>query len=138
MKKKGIIILSVSIVLVVLVLCAIFITKSRRESNSQTDKITVTVYELGTDKKIKTIEIVEPEEINKVKGYIKEIRPFKAYEREDIALLNNVEVRYNDDISIGIALSVKNHCYYSNKKENISSMLYLPDELYEWVEDIAE
>ena len=27
---------------------------------------------------------------------------------------------------------------YSNKKENISSMLYLPDELYEWVEDIAE
>lgn len=138
MKKKGIIILSVSIVMVALVLCAIFITKSRSKSNSQTDKITVTVYERGTDKKVKIIEIVAPEEINKVKGYIKKIRPLKAHEREDIALLSNVEIRYNDDILVGIDLSINNHCYYSNRKENISSTLYLPDELYEWAKEIAE
>ena len=135
--KKGII-LSVSIVVVLMVVAMLFTVDFTQASKSETDIIKVTVYEVGTNKKLKSIVIVSPEEIKKVTRYINKVKPLKPEETVNKALLQNVEIQYNDHITIGFQLDDPYLCTYSNTEKGICKMSHLPKELYNWAQEVTK
>lgn len=100
--------------------------------------VSITLYETGTDIQIKTIKIDDVNDIKELSSFITELEPLSDREMVKLALLQEVNIKYNDSISIGIQLNEKGYCYYINKDENISSLAKMPQGLYEWVEEKLE
>lgn len=130
MKKINVVLILI-IIVIVLIFC-IFLIKNNNSKN-----VIITQYEAGTDTELKRIVINSNSEndINKLNGYIEELAPLTNSEMVDLTLLNEIEIKYTNSISIRIQLGEKDYCYYINKEKNISSLSKLPNGLYEWVEN---
>ena len=136
MKKIYILIV---IVISVLMLSGIFLktNSSKNKTNSlnqSSNNINIIQYKAGTSFELKNINIENDHDIKELSKYVEKLKPLTASEMVKLALLKEIEIKYNDYITIEIQLEQKSYCYYTNTKENISSLSKIPKGLYEWVE----
>lgn len=131
MKKKNIII--ISIVAIILIISTLLILNPFKSNSPH--KVTITQYKIGTDKVIKTITIDKESDIEELEKYIKNLKPLEPYEYVDLALAQEIDIQYDDNITIGIQLAINSHCYYIDKDKNISSLSHMPKGLYNWIKD---
>lgn len=126
MKNKNIVlILIAALILIISVILLIIFTTNKSSIN-------IKQYETGSIFYFKNININND---NVIKKYVKQLKPLSDSEMVDLMLLKDIEIEYNDDLTIIIQLEEKNYCYYINKKENISSLSKMPKGLYEWVKE---
>lgn len=126
MKKKGFLIL---ILFLGIILIGSGCTKK------STDKVVINKYQQGQDTLIKTVTIDSEKDIQELSKYVDEIKSLEGNEIVSLALAKEIEVLYNDSITIHIQTGQENYCLYINKDEDIASLAHMPDGLYEWVQD---
>ena len=134
--KKAIFFISLSVILIIIDIFLIFGNKSKKENKEvKTDDkyITITQYKFGTDKIIKKIKITTKEDIKKLNNYKKELKPLEELERVAISIPQEINIKYDDNVLVGISLSEKNYCYYEHQKEKISDLSHIPKGLYDFV-----
>lgn len=100
-----------------------------------TDEAIITEYKIGSDTKIKELVVDSNKDITSLTKYVSKIKALKKKDRVNLSLAKEVDVKFNDSISIYIQLSEKNYCYYTNKDKDISSLAKMPDGLYDWLVD---
>lgn len=85
-----------------------------------------------------TTKVTDKSDIKKLNNYLNKINlvltllPNKE-EQLKLALLEDVKIQYNDSVIISIQLGEENYCHYKNKEKNISSIVVMPEGLYQWV-----
>ena len=136
---KKIIFLIVIVILVLILGVGILLknNSSKNKTNSlnqSSNNISIIQYKAGTPFELKNINIENDNDIKELSKYVEKLKPLTSSEMVDLALLKEIEIKYNDYITIGIQLEEKSYCYYTNTKENISSLSKIPKGLYEWVE----
>ena len=142
MKNKNIFLI---IVLIILILIAgiIYINNSNKEDgNNETynlenlpSSIKIIQYEPGRDVILKEISIDSKEDIEILSGYVRKVKKLSPNEIVNLDLLREIVIEYNEYITIGVQLGEEEYCYYTNTKENISTLSKMPKGLYEWVEE---
>ena len=131
MKKKNLFL----ILIVIFILIIIGILLKNNSSDKPSNDISITQYKFGTFSKLKSINIENDNDKRKLSKYVEKLKPLSTSEMVDLALANEIEIKYDDYITIGIQLGEKGYCYYTNTKENIDGLSKMPKGLYEWVED---
>ena len=134
--KKAIFFISLSIILIIIDIFLIFGNKDKKEQKKEktnSNYITIRQYKLGTDEIIKELKIRNKDDIKELNEYKKDLKPLEVMERVNLAIAQEIDIVYDENISVGISLSEKSYCYYINKKENISSLSHMPKGLYEFV-----
>lgn len=131
MKKKNVFLILIAIFILIIV----GILLKNNNSNKSSDNISITQYETGTFSKLKNINIENDNDKKKLSKYVEKLKPLATSEMVSLALANEIEIKYNDYITIGIQLGEKSYCYYTNTKENIDGLSKMPKGLYEWVEE---
>ena len=134
MEKKNIIVVGI-IILVLMVVLVISYKNNDNKLSNNLNNITIIRYKLGTDKVIKKIKITSMEDKEKLEKWAKKLNPLTPKEMVDLALANEVEIKYGDYITIGIQLSEKDYCYYTNHDRNISELSKMPKGLSNWLEE---
>ena len=136
MNKNQELIRNIFVVIIILIsLITIFIFQN---NNITTTKSTITQYDYtkyvgGGYERIKQINIDNKNDLNKLTNFVRKIKPVE--QQLELALLNEVEIKYNDSITISLQLNEKEYCNYYDTKKNISKLSYIPEGLYEWVEE---
>ncbi|MBE6150787.1 MAG: hypothetical protein E7162_03090 [Firmicutes bacterium] len=139
MKKKDIFIIIGSIIataILSLLIVPSFLDKE--ELFNLPNEVSVKHYEAGTDTLIKEVKVSSKEEIKELSKYVSKLKPLSEHEMVNLALLKEIEIKYNDSISIGVQLGEDSYCYYTNKDENISSLSKMPKGLVDWIKDNLE
>lgn len=134
--KKAIFFISLSVLLIILDIFLIFGNKDKKEQKKEktnSNYITIKQYKLGTDEIIKEIKIINKDDIKVLNTLKKDLKPLEDYERVNLALAQEINIVYDENISVGITLSEKGYCYYINKKKKISSLSHMPKGLYEFI-----
>ena len=98
-------------------------------------EVIVKQYEAGTDNLIKEVKINDVEKIKELSNYVSKLKPLEEHEMVNLALLQEIDIIYNDSISIGFQLDNEWYCYYKNTDENISSLSHMPKGLLDWAKD---
>ena len=137
MKKRNKFLIIVGVIMLLTIICVAFkYINSKNDFLNYTSNNTVIMqYKPGTESLVNKINIQEEDDITELKEYIKKIKPLNDSNMVQLALLNEIEIQYNDYVSIYIQLGERDYCYYINSKENISSLAMMPKGLYEWVEN---
>jgi hypothetical protein len=135
MNKKSIIIMSIVFILLVICLAVLFLLK---KDNNLSKKVIIKQYKAGTSELVKEVVIDSKDEIEELSKYVSKLKPLAEHEMVNLALLQEIEIIYDDSISIGVQLEEKGYCYYINKDENISSLSKMPKGLINWIKDNLE
>ena len=136
MKKKDIFIIIGSIIataILSLLMVPSFLDKE--ELINLPNEVSVKQYDAGTDTLIKEVKVNSKEEIKELSNYVSRLKPLSEHEMVNLALIKEIEIKYNDSISIGVQLGNDRYCYYTNKDENISSLSRMPKGLINWIND---
>ena len=139
MKKKDIFIIIGSIIataILSLLMVPSFLDKE--ELINLPNEVSVKQYDAGTDTLIKEVKVNSKEEIKELSNYVSRLKPLSEHEMVNLALIKEIEIKYNDSISIGVQLGNDRYCYYTNKDENISSLSRMPKGLINWINDNLE
>ena len=137
MKKKNIFLIVIVVLVLIIsdILLKNYNSKNKTNSlSSSSNNISIIQYKTRTPFELKNINIENDNDIKELSKYVEKLKPLPASEMVDLALLKEIEIKYSDYITIGIQLEEKDYCYYTNTKENISSLSKMPKGLYEWVE----
>lgn len=128
MKNKKIIIVSV---VVVLLLC-LFVPSliSYFSYDNLPKEVIVYEYDFNNDQDVKEIIITDEKEIKSLSRYVKRLDSARNVDIW-LALLEDVKIKYNDSITIGIQIGEEGYCYYTNNGE--SKLVRMPSGLYKWV-----
>jgi hypothetical protein len=135
MKKKKVFI--ILIVILILIISGVILknSSSTNKMNSSNNNISIIKYKAGTSFKLKKININNDEDIKELSKYVEELKPLSATEMVDLAIMKEIDIQYNDYITISIQLDEESYCYYTNTEENISSLSKMPQGLYKWVKE---
>ena len=139
MKKKDIFIILGSIIataILSLLMVPSFLDKE--ELINLPNEVSIKQYEAGTDTLIKEVSVESKEAIKELSKYVLKLKPLEEHEMVKLALLKEIEIKYNDSILIGVQLGEDSYCYYTNKDENISSLSKMPKGLVDWIKDNLE
>lgn len=98
----------------------------------------ITRYSPGTSTIIQEITIDDEENLDRLKGFVSQIKPLEPEEMVDLALPREIFVEYGDSISINICDGEETYCNYTNKSESIESMAKLPEGMYDWAKGIIK
>lgn len=131
--QKKFVILIVIIFLIIFLGC-LFVPSLFSNSNLP-EEVTIIQYKAGGFEKIKEVKIEDQSKIKKLSKYVNKLKPLSEKEMVRLALLQEIEIIYDDSISIGIQLEEESYCYYINKDENISSLSKMPSGLLKWVKN---
>ncbi len=131
MKKKNVFLILIAIFILII----IGILLKNNSSNKSSNNISITQYKTGTFSKLKNINIENDNDKKKLSKYVEKLKPLTTSEMVSLALAKEIEIQYNDYITIEIQLEEKSYCYYTNTKENIYGLSKMPKGLYEWVEE---
>ena len=93
-------------------------------------------YIVGNVSKIKTVTATSRSDLEKLHSYIKKLKPLEGNEKVKLALLREIEIQYNDYITVGIQLEEQDYCYYSNSKTKVSGICKMSKGLYNLVTEI--
>lgn len=130
--KKSVLLVGIAVLLLIVSVVGLYFNK---DNFVKSDEIIITEYKIGTDTIIKQLSITSKKDINKLTKYVSKIRPLKEKKKVGLSLAREVEIKYNDSITIEIQLSEKNNCNYINKSKEISGVAKIPDGLYDYVVD---
>ncbi len=134
MKNKKILISILIAILIIGAIVAVLIFNHKsKTANIDTEKIEITIYENNGISEKSKIEITSKEEIKEFTDYISKLKPLSSKEMVDLELINDIKIKYNDDITVSMQLGEKEYCYYKNKATNTSSLSKIPNGLYELV-----
>jgi hypothetical protein len=138
MKKNNIFII-LSVVIILLLGC-LFVPSLLDKDKDLNDKhlperVIIKQYEAGTSELIKEVVIDSKDEIEELSKYVSKLKPLSEHEMVNLALLQEIEIIYDDSISIGVQLEEEGYCYYKNTNENISSLSKMPKGLINWIKD---
>ena len=93
-------------------------------------------YEPGTYNEITHVDIASEEDKVKLTGYIKQLKQLSKEEMVDLALYNEIVIKYDDNITVYLTLDPFDYCAFDNQKENIHNKLSrIPDGLRLFVKD---
>lgn len=139
MKKKDTFIM-IGIVIVTAILSCLMVPSflDKEEITNLPKEVSIKQYEAGTDKLIKEVTIEDKDKIEELGKYVYKLKPLSEHEMVKLALLKEIEIEYNDSISIGVQLGENSYCYYVNKDKNISSLSKMPKGLIDWIKDNLE
>ena len=132
MDRRTILLLGIAVLLMMTSVVGLYFN---RVNIISTDEAIITEYKIGSDTKIKELVVDSNKDITSLTKYVSKIKDLKKKDRVNLSLAKEVDVKFNDSISIYIQLSEKNYCYYTNKDKNISSLAKMPDGLYDWLVD---
>ena len=132
MDRRTILLLGIAVLLMMTSVVGLYFN---RVNIISTDEAIITEYKIGSDTKIKELVVDSNKDITSLTKYVSKIKALKKKDRVNLSLAKEVDVKFNDSISIYIQLSEKNYCYYTNKDKNISSLAKMPDGLYDWLVD---
>lgn len=130
MKKKYKLAMIVVLILIVIGIIAIF--KFNQEKASL--KIEIIKYDTVGMKIESKTKVTSIEEQKIIQENIEEIQLVPEQEMVDLLLMRQIEINYNDIVTIGIQEGQENYCWYED--ENQSGLAYLPKDLYEIVTKI--
>ena len=130
MKKKIIVISTIFIVFIVL---CVFLFLNTFSSISRPRNVAITYYVVGDNTQLESVQIDSKEDMKMLFQYVKNIKPLSENEIVELALSTNIDIRYNDFISIGVQVEEKEYCYYTNTKTNESFLAKMPFGFYDWV-----
>lgn len=130
MDRRTILLLGIAVLLMIISVVGLYFN---RDSIIKTDEAIITEYKIGSDTKIKELVVDSTKDITTLTKYISKIKPLKEKEMVNLALAKEVEIQFNESISVYIQLSEKNYCYYTNKDKDISSLAKMPDGFYDWI-----
>ena len=138
MKKKDTFIMIGIIIATALLSLLLVPSLNKEELINLPKEVSIKQYEAGTDTLIKEVSVESKEEIKELSKYVLKLKPLKEHEMVKLALLKEIEIQYNDSISIGVQLGEDSYCYYINKDKNISSLSKMPKGLVNWIKDNLE
>ena len=129
MKSKKIIFIVIAIIAVIVVLylllfCNIYLIC--RDNYSSASLLTYPREE-------KKDKIISPVDIVMLNKYFKQIED-SPNQNLKLAISNDIEIQYGNNVKVTISLNEEECCYYENKKKNISGFRRLPSGLYNWVQ----
>jgi len=124
MKKK----ILIALIIVIILIVGYVIKELVWKNNLQ---VTIIQYEVGTLNEIKKVNV---DDSNKIESFINALKPLSEEEMVNLALANEIVV-VCDNIEINIQLGVKHYCYYIDNNNNIKGLSYMPEGLYEWVNE---
>lgn len=140
--KKSILIFAIVLILFILLVCLLnpFLFEKNGngvevENKNLPEAVTIKQYKPGSDELVKELKIYSKEKIEDLSRYVYKLKPLEEHEMVNLALLQEIDIVYNDSISIGVQLEVNGYCYYTNLDENISSLSKMPNGLVDWVKD---
>ena len=118
--------------LVILVfIVGLFIIGLKKEENKLA-KVNIVRYEYDTNDIAKKVKIDNKKDIKMIEDIIKDLKPLSGDEMVKLALMQDIVIEYNNNITIGIQEGIKGYCYYTNKDKNISGLARMPKGLYNW------
>lgn len=132
MDRRTILLFGIAVGLMIISVIGLYFN---RDNIISTDEAIITEYKIGSDTKIKELVVDSNKDITSLTNYVSKIKALKKKDRVNLSLAKEVDVKFNDSISIYIQLSEKNYCYYTNKDKDISSLAKMPDGLYDWLVD---
>lgn len=132
MDRRTILLFGIAVGLMIISVIGLYFN---RDNIISTDEAIITEYKIGSDTKIKELVVDSNKDITSLTKYVSKIKALKKKDRVNLSLAKEVDVKFNDSISIYIQLSEKNYCYYTNKDKDISSLAKMPDGLYDWLVD---
>lgn len=130
MKKKYKLVMIVVLILIVIGIIAIF-TFNQEKSSLKIEIIKYNNTGLGITNKIK---VTSKKDKKKIQESIEEIKLVPEREMVDLSIMRQIEINYNDTVTIGIQEGQEYYCWYEDK--NKSGLAYLPTKLYERVMEI--
>lgn len=132
MDRRTILLLGIAVLLMIISVVGLYFN---RDSIISTDEAIITEYKIGSDAKIKELVVDSDKDITTLTKYISKIKPLRKKEMVNLALAKEVEIQFNESISVYIQLSEKHYCYYTNTDKDISSLAKMPDGFYDWLVD---
>ena len=93
-------------------------------------------YEPGTYNEITHVDIASEEDKVKLTSYIKQLKQLSKEEMVDLALYNEIVIKYDDNITVYLTLDPFDYCAFDNVKQGLSNRLSkIPDGLRLFVKD---
>ena len=104
MKKKDIFIIIGSIIATAILSLLLVPSLNKEELINLPKEVSIKQYEAGTDTLIKEVSVESKEEIKELSKYVLKLKPLEEHEMVKLALLKEIEIKYNDSISICVQL----------------------------------
>ncbi|MBR3280686.1 MAG: hypothetical protein IKI57_02405 [Clostridia bacterium] len=93
-------------------------------------------YKVGTYDEIKTVNIDLEEDKIKLSEYVKKLKPLSKEEMVNLALPNEIVIKYDDNLNVYLTLDPYDYCSFDNLKKDIHYKLSkIPDGLRLFVKD---
>lgn len=90
-------------------------------------------YDISTHQLVKEIDVTDKKDLKSLRKYASGLKTLSDREMIDLGILNEVEIRYDDTLTVVMQLGQKDYCSCRGTSEKCSGMSKIPDGLYDWV-----
>lgn len=82
---------------------------------------------------IKTVDITDQTKGNELQTYIVQLQPLPVNEQVNLELIKTIEIKYGNDVIVGIQNGEDRYCDYSTDGGTVFTKSYMPVGLVDWL-----